>query len=404
MQFNFKNLNFNFLKNKFVYPITLSICFIAIFGFGIWIGSEKVAYCAQQPNTINFSLFWDAYNELKKDFVNPEKIDNQKILYGAIEGMTKSLEDPYTEFFSPIEAKKFQDDLAGSFEGIGAEIGIKNDILTIIAPLKNSPAEKSGLKSGDAITKINGDSTNGMSTNDAVNIIRGKRGTAVTLTIYREEWEDTKDISITRDTIVIPAMDWKIIENDIAYIQIYQFGGSLSSDFMKASKEILNSNAKKIILDLRNNPGGYLETAQDLAGYFIKPDQIVVIENFGDKKEPEIYKTDGDYSLGKYPIVVLINEGSASASEILAGALRDNRNIKLIGEKSYGKGSVQEVVDLRGGSFIKITIAEWLTPNKNSISEVGLEPDVKIEITEEDAKDKKDTQLQKALEIIKDLK
>ena len=243
-----------------------------------------------------------------------------------------------------------------------------------------------------------------MTTDDAVDLIRGKKGTSVTLSIYRDGWQDTKDITIVRDTILIPAMDWKILDNNIAYIQIYQFDESLSSEFKKASEEILQSKAKKIILDLRDNPGGYLEVAQEVAGYFMSPDQTVVVEDFGDGKEKNVYKTQGNYSLEKYPIAVLINKGSASASEILAGALRDNRDVQLIGEKSFGKGSVQEVVNLKGGSFLKITIAKWLTPKGASISEVGLDPDVKVEISEEDAESQKDTQLDKALEIINGLK
>ncbi len=321
MQFNF---NFNFLKNKFVYSAVLVICFVTIFFIGVWVGAEKVAYCVQQPNTINFSLFWDAYNKLKQNFINPEKINDEEIVYGAIEGMTKSLGDSYTTFFNPTDAKKFQDDLSGSFEGIGAEIGIRKDQLTIVAPLKNTPAEKTGLKPGDIVVQIDGTSAVDMTTDNAVNLIRGKRGTNVVLTIYRDGWQETKDITITRDTIIIPAMEWEILDNNIAYIQIYQFDDSLISDFEIASRKILQSSANKIILDLRNNPGGYLEVAQEIAGWFLPADQIVAIEDFGDNREQKLYKTNGNYSLEKYPIVVLINQGSASASEILAGALRDN--------------------------------------------------------------------------------
>jgi carboxyl-terminal processing protease len=393
-----------FLKNKFVYPTTLAVCFILVFGFGIWIGAEKVAYYVQEPDTINFSLFWDTYNKLQQNFINPENINDEEIIYGAIKGMTKSLGDPYTSFFDPTEAKKFEDDLLGSFEGIGVEIGIKKDLLTVVAPLKNTPGQKAGLKSGDVIIGIDGKSTVDMTTDDAVNLIRGKKGTNVVLTIYRDDWTETQDITITRDTIEIPAMDWKIINNNIAYIQIYQFDASLLNNFKIASNKILESNVEKIVLDLRDNPGGYLEVAQKIAGYFIKSGEIVVIEDFGATRGQEVYKTNGDYSLEKYPIVVLINEGSASASEILAGALRDDRNIQLIGEKSFGKGSVQEIITLRGGSYLKITIAKWLTPKGVSISEVGLEPDIKIEITNEDIKAEKDTQLEKALEIISNLK
>lgn len=394
---------FDKYKNKIIFPVALFLCFAIIFALGYWAG-DKMSYCVHQPGTIDFSLFWDAYNKLKQNYINPGDINDEKIIYGAIEGMTNSLNDPYTAFFNPTEAKKFQDDLSGSFEGIGVEIGIKKDQLAVIAPLKNTPGEKAGLKSGDIITQIDGKSTANMTTDNAVDIIRGKRGTTVTLTIYREGWKDTKDIDIIRDKIVIPSMNWKIIEGDVAYIEIYQFGDTLLSDFNSAANQILQSGVKKIVLDLRNNPGGYLETARKIASYFLSPDQTVVIEDFGEGKEQTIYKTDGNHILLKYPLAVLINQGSASASEILAGALRDNRGIKLIGEKSFGKGSVQEVIYLKGNSFLKVTIAKWLTPNGSSISEVGLEPDIKVEVKNSDTETEKDLQLEKALEIISDLK
>lgn len=394
---------FSFNKKNIICFVVLTVCFVAVFGFGIWIGAEKVAYNVPQPGTIDFSLFWDAYNKLQQNFIDPTKIDNQKIVYGAIEGMTKSLGDPYTDFFDPEQAHKFQQDLSGSFEGIGVEIGIKKDMLTVVAPLKGTPGEKAGLKAGDIIAKIDGKDASQMTTDEAVNLIRGPKGTIVTLTIVRDGWTSSKDIKITRETIKIPSLEWSIKNNDIAYIQIYQFDNALSSDFKSAALQILESPAKKIVLDLRNNPGGYLEVAQDIAGWFLQKDQIITIEDLGANKEKQIYKAEGNSSLAGFPTVVLINEGSASASEILAGALRDNRNIKLIGMKSFGKGSVQEVVDLRGGSFIKVTIAKWLTPKGSSISEVGLEPDIKVDITDQDIQSAKDPQLDKALEIVKSL-
>ena len=215
---------------------------------------------------------------------------------------------------------------------------------------------------------------------------------------------NTKDIKITRSTINIPSVDWELKDENIAYIHIYLFDQSLSSNFNKIASEILNSPAKKIILDLRNNPGGYLEIAKEISGWFLKKGQVVTIENFGGDKDKKYYKADGNANFSEYPMVVLIDQGSASASEILAGTLRDNRNILLIGEKSFGKGSVQEVLQLRDGSMLKITIAKWLTPNGNSISEVGLSPDINVEITDADSENKKDPQLDKALEIIKNLK
>ncbi|OGZ79388.1 MAG: hypothetical protein A2528_00430 [Candidatus Staskawiczbacteria bacterium RIFOXYD2_FULL_37_9] len=391
-------------KRKAVYSFILVLAFVLVFGAGIWVGVNKIAYYVPQPGTIDFSLFWDAYSKLSQNFIDPSKIDNQKVVYGAIEGMTKSLGDPYTDFFDPNQAQRFQQDLSGSFDGIGVEIGIKKEMLTVVAPLSGTPGEKAGLKSGDLILKIDSKDATSMTTEEAVTLIRGKKGTIVTLNIFREGWTSAKDFKITRDTIVVPTMKWEIKDSNIAYIRFNEFGETLPADFKTAALKILQSPAKKIILDLRGNPGGYLEAAQNIAGWFLKQGQTVTIEDFGKGKTQQIYKAEGNAELANYPVVILIDQGSASASEILAGALRDNRNIKLIGTKSFGKGSVQEVTNLRGGSFLKITIAKWLTPKGDSISEIGLEPDVKVEISDKDIEDKKDPQLDKALELINGMK
>ncbi len=376
---------------------------VVIFGAGFYIGKSQVVYNVCKPEAVEFSLFWDAYNKLHESFIDPSKIDDKKIIYGAISGMTKSLEDPYTDFFDPSQAKIFQQDLSGSFEGIGVEIGIKKDQLTVISPLKGTPGEKAGLLPGDIIVSINGNNTSDMTIDRAVSIIRGKRGTEVKLTIYRESWGQTKNIKIIRDTIKINSTNWELKNGDVAYIKIYQFNQSLPDDFRNIAKEILESPAKKIVLDLRNNPGGYLEVAQRVAGWFLRSGEVVTLEDFGKNKEQKKYLADGNGAFAGYPIVVLINNGSASASEILAGALRDNSSIKLVGEKSFGKGSVQEVVKLQDKvSFLKITVAKWLTPNGTSISEVGLMPDINVKMDEKDIQ--RDAQLDKALEIIKELK
>lgn len=403
---------------KLIYSVVLVVCLAAAFGLGIWSETYRMdnrvsqlentisglQAFTKQPSGVDFSLFWDAYKTLQQKFIDPTKIDNQKMLYGAIGGMTDSLGDPYTEFFNPQDAQMFQQDLTGSFEGIGVEIGVKKDLLTVIAPLKGTPGQQAGLESGDTIVKINGKDSTNMSAEEAVTLIRGPKGTSVTLTILRDGWSSPKDFKITRDTIKVPSVEWSLKDNDVAYIQIYQFDDTLPADFETIALKILQSPAKKIVLDLRNNPGGYLSAAQDIAGWFLQKNQTVTIEDFGKGRQPQIYKTDGNSDFVNYPIVILMNQGSASASEILAGALRDNRNVQLIGTRSFGKGSVQEVADLSDGSFLKVTIAHWLTPKGNSISEVGLAPDVKVNITDQDITQKKDPQLDKALEIIKGLK
>jgi carboxyl-terminal processing protease len=394
---------FQFSKKKIAYGAVLLILVAGAFGAGFFTGKATVICPVCKPETLDFSLFWDAYNKLHENFISPEKITDQAVTYGAIDGMAKSLGDPYTSFFDPEQAKLFEQDLAGSFSGIGIEVGIKKGFLTVIAPLKNTPSEAAGLKPGDQIVKINGKNTGDMSTDEAVGMIRGKNGTQVTLTIAREGWKDTQDFTITRGTINIPSVDWEMKDGDVAYIHIYQFDQTLSANFKKAALEILNSNAKKIVLDLRGNPGGYLETCQDIAGWFLPQGQVVTIEDFGQGKESQQYKAQGNAAFASWPVVVLMDGGSASASEILAGALHDNRGIQLVGAKSFGKGSVQEVVKLNDGqSFLKITIARWLTPKGNSISEVGLAPDVAVPSGDQQTAGQ-DPQLDKALEIIRNL-
>lgn len=369
---------------------------------GFLIGKSQCKIC--QPEEIDFSLFWEAYHKLQEKFVDKEKFDTQKIIYGAISGMVKSLEDPYTIFLSPEETKRFEEDVKGVFEGVGMEIGIRKGQLQVIAPLEGTPAQKAGLRASDKIIKIDEKSTIDMSLEEAVNLIRGPKGTQVTLTILREGWEKPKDFKITRAVIEIPSLNWEIKDKDIAYLKLYQFSEKAGSDFRKAATEILNSPAKKIILDLRNNPGGYLEIAQDISGWFLKEGEMVVIEDFGGKREQKIYKAEGPGRFLDYPMVILINEGSASASEILAGALRDNRGIILIGEKTFGKGSVQELEKLKGGSSLKITVARWLTPKGELITDKGLEPDIKVEMNDEDYNEGRDPQLDKALEVIKEMR
>ena len=392
----------SFQKGKiFIYGL-LVVLLVATFGVGFVLGKNQVVCKACKPESIDFSLFWDAYSKLHESYINPEEIDDKEIIYGAIAGMTESLGDPYTSFFKPEQAKIFQQDLAGSFDGLGIEIGIKKDQLTVIAPLKGMPADRAGIQAGDTIVSVDQKSTADMTIEQVVSLIRGKKGTSVTLTVFREEWNQARDFTIVRETIKINSVEWEIKEDNIAYIRIHQFSQSLPVDFTRVSREILSSPAKKVILDLRNNPGGYLEVCQTISGWFLRDGDVVTIEDFGKDKDPKPYKAEGNGALVAYPMVILINEGSASASEILAGALRDNRNVKLIGEKSFGKGSVQEVVGLQdGNSFLKVTVAKWLTPRGTSISDFGLTPDIIVEMKDGAVNSESDIQLAKALEIIK---
>ncbi|MBI2450769.1 MAG: S41 family peptidase [Parcubacteria group bacterium] len=355
-----------------------------------------------KPTNVDFGLFWEVWQKLEEKHIKREDLNRDKMVEGAIAGLIKSLDDPYTVFMTPKESKRFQDDVQGSFSGIGAEIGIRKGSLLIITPLKDTPAEKAGLLAGDKILKINNEDTIDMALDEAVSRIRGERGTEVNLLIARKDHE-TKEYKITRDNIKIPVIKFEKLENGLFYIALYNFSANASSEFNKAIGEFISSGSDKIILDLRNNPGGFLETSVGIAGWFIERGKTVVTEDFGGKNTQSLHSR-GPAKLQKTPMIVLINQGTASASEILAGALRDINGIKLIGEKSFGKGSVQEIDNLsKEGATLKITIARWLTPSGRSIMDDGLEPDIKIERKAEDIEQDKDPQLDKAKEILKSL-
>ncbi len=386
-------------KKKIIFGFLLTILIGASFYGGFFFGKSQCKVCP--PEDIDFSLFWEAYHKLQEKFVDKSKIDIQKIIYGAISGMVNSLGDPYTVFLTPEQTKIFEQDIKGSFEGVGMEIGIRKGKLQIIAPLEGTPAQRAGLRAGDIILKIDGKETEGMTLEEAVSLIRGPKGTKVKLTIFREGWEKEKEFEIQREIILIPTMKWEM-KDDIVYLKIYQFSERLPIDFAKAAIGILTKPTQKMILDLRDNPGGYLEVAQNIAGWFLEKGKIVAIEDFGNGQKRE-YKSEGPSTFSNYKILVLINQGTASGAEILAGALKDNLGIMLVGERSFGKGSVQQLEKLKEGSSLKITIARWLTPSGKLISDIGLEPDIKVEMTEKDVEEGRDPQLEKAIEILKNL-
>ncbi len=353
-----------------------------------------------KPANVDFSLFWDAWHLIQTDYVKSSELDKQKMVYGAIKGLLGSLDDPYSVFFEPSDAEKFNEDVGGSFSGIGIEIGLRKGILTVISPMEDTPAWKAGLRAGDQIIKIDGKSTADLSTDEAVKLIRGQKGTIVILTIIHKDSDTREDISIIRDTIVVNAVKLSFLDNDqIAHLKLLSFSENAPYEFYQAALKMQEKQPMGMILDLRNDPGGYLEVAVDIASWFVPKDSVVVRESIKGEKE-EVLKASANQSFVNFPVVVLINEGSASASEILAGALRDLRNIKLVGTKSYGKGSVQEVKNLFDDSMVKLTIAEWLTPNGVSINNNGLEPDYKVEMPTDENSDA-DPQLNKALEILK---
>jgi carboxyl-terminal processing protease len=332
--------------------------------------------------------------------IDSNGVTDEQRVYGAIEGMTRSLGDPYTVFFPPVESKSFAQAISGNFGGVGMEVGSKDGVITVISPLKDSPAAKAGMKAGDKIVRINATSTQDMSVETAVGFIRGEVGTTVKLTVYRANIKDPFEVSIVRDTINIPTIDTET-KGDVFIIHMYNFSAVSPNLFRDALRTFVESGKTKMILDLRGNPGGYLEAAIDMASWFLPAGKVVVKEDFRNAEDAQVYRSKG-YNIfnDNLKMVVLIDGGSASASEILAGALHEHGVATLVGTQSFGKGSVQELVDITKDTSLKVTIARWLTPNGISISHGGLTPDVVVKLDEEKFKAGKDNQIEKAIEIL----
>jgi len=396
--------------------ISVILSLVIGFGGGVFVVKYKVANSLPivrelinrdlgKPEELDFALFWEVWDALNDKYVDPSKLDMQEMLYGAIEGMVNSIGDPYTVFFEPVISTKFQEEISGAFGGVGIEIGKRDNAVTVISPIKDSPAYKAGIKAGDKVLKVDNEPISDLSIEEVVSMIRGKRGTKVVLTISSNG--DTRDVELVRDTIRVPSVKWELLDGSIAYLQVYTFSQNVDADFKEAVGEILKSPATKLILDLRNNPGGLLESAINLSGWFLDGDQIVTMEEFKDGTRQE-FKSSGRGALKIYPTIILINGGSASASEILAGALHDNKDIRLVGEKSFGKGSVQELEKFSNGSSLKVTIAKWLTPKGRSITDLGIEPNYEVKLPEDPeegtlelGKPGKDPQLDKAIELLR---
>ncbi|HEV7701838.1 MAG TPA: S41 family peptidase [Candidatus Paceibacterota bacterium] len=349
----------------------------------------------------DFSPFWKVWNTINEKYPGADKTTDQERVYGAISGLLGSLNDPYSVFFKPDEAKSFEDEIAGNFSGIGMEVGLKDKILTVIAPLKDTPAYKANIKSGDKILKIDKTSTADLSVEQAVKLIRGPKGTTVTLTMFREGDQEPMEIKVVRDIINMPTLDTEMRSDGIFVIKLYSFSANSATLFRNAMKEFASSKSDKLLLDLRGNPGGYLDASVDMASWFLPEGKVVVTEDYGTSKDPNIYRSRGYNIFGdKLKFVILIDEGSASASEILAGAMQDHGRAKLVGAQSFGKGSVQEVIDVTKDTILKITVAKWLTPNGNTIAEKGLTPDYPVALTKADFEAKRDPQMDKAVGLL----
>src|SRR3990167_3528886 len=360
---------------------------LTIEGYTIKFGADTV-----QPKDLDFAKFWQAWNLLQDNFVETHASSTiptyQERVYGAIAGLTDSYGDPYTVFFPPADAKQFNEDIKGSFGGVGMELGERGGSLTVVAPLKDSPAERAGIRAGDIILSIDGKASEAMAVEAAVKLIRGEIGTTVTLTLKRVGEQTPLTIKVVRDTINIPVLKSYRRDDGIFVIELYSFSENSAELFRRALRAYFESGSTKMILDLRGNPGGYLESAVQMASFFLPVGAPIVTEDYKGKQSNVTHRSLGYnvFANKKLSLAILVDQGSASASEILAGALSQNGVGELIGTRTFGKGSVQQLMELGGGAELKITIARWLTPNGTSISDGGLQPDIKVERTAEQFK------------------
>jgi carboxyl-terminal processing protease len=360
---------------------------------------------ATSTESVDLSPFWKSWSLLDEKFApassTTPKIDNQAKVWGAIQGLASSYGDPYTVFFPPVESKSFEEEINGAFGGVGMEIGVADGLLTVIAPLKGTPAEAAGVLPGDKIIIIGDKSALKMSSDEAIKMIRGEIGTSVVVTFERKGVKEPITKTLVRASIEIPTVNTKLLPGNVFVIELYSFSATSPDLFRGALRKFIESGSDKLVLDLRNNPGGYLEAALDMASWFLPTGKVVVTEDFGNKADPKVYRSKG-YNIftDKLKFVILINEGSASASEILAGALKEHNKAVLIGNNTFGKGSVQELVSVTGDTSLKITVAHWFTPLGKSISNGGLAPDIEVKLTPENTKGGKDPALDKAVEYL----
>lgn len=396
-------------SNKNLLRVVSFLVFVGLlFGAGILVGASVGATTYGADFKLDSPLFKEVAGSIDEKFVfwksSSTLPTSQELEYGVIKGYVASYKDPYTVFFPPKEAKSFTENVKGSFGGVGMNVGMKDGNIVVIAPLKDSPAMKAGILAGDIITAVEGTSTLQMSSDEAVNMIRGEIGTKVNLTVLHKNAKAVSKISIIRKKIDIPTLDTEK-KNGVFVIHLYNFSAESPELFRKALNEFMTTGLKYLIIDLRGNPGGYLEAAVNMASYFLKEGQVIVSEKYGKNEETKDHRSTGIAGIPiTTKIVVMVDGGSASASEILAGALKDQGVAKIVGEKSFGKGSVQELVNYKDGSSLKVTIAKWYTPKGVNISESGIKPDVEVAVattTPKGFKEPYDAQLLKAIETVK---
>jgi len=399
-----------------VFILAGALIFCSAFALGTYWGYEKrveadtisILFGEEErvPDGVDFKLLLRAWNLIDEKYPFSDKPTDEERLWGAVAGIIGSIGDPYSSFLPPEQSEIFSEDIAGDFGGVGMEVAVRDEILTVISPIKNSPAYKAGILSGDKVIKINDEVTAGLSLDEAVVKIRGPVGTQVKLTIFREGDDlgegKTIDITVTRDKIRIPTIDTKL-KDDVYIISLYNFNGSSTELFKKAIDAFTTSQVDKLIIDLRGNPGGFLDAAIDMASLFVPQGKIIVSEDMGEKVDATEHRSKG-FNLIKKPVkvIVLVDRGSASASEIFAAALQDYDLAEILGEKTFGKGSVQELIPFTNNTFVKMTIAKWLTPKGHSIDKNGVTPDIEVDLSQEDLKKGIDTQLEEAIRILKE--
>lgn len=390
-------------RGRFGLPTVLVVgALLGILGFGLGSNADRIdlnrynTANPELPEDLNYNSTEEVYDTLREKFAGD--LSQEELINGAKKGMVDAAGDPFTEYLNAESAEKLQQSLDGEFGGIGAEIGKRDGQLVVIAPLDDTPADKSGLRTQDAIVAVDGEDTSDLTIQEAVTRIRGEEGTDVTLTIVRNG-QAPQDITITRGHIEVPSVEAELKEGHIGYIELVQFSDDSTREFREAASRLRDQGADKIILDVRSNPGGYLGAAVNISSEFLESGQVVVEE----RRDEEVLSTKRAQSGGSLtgiPVVVLINEGSASASEIIAGALRDNNAAQLVGKQTFGKGSVQELAEFDDGSVLRVTIANWYTPEGSNINDEGIKPDIEVEISENDIENDRDPQLKKAIEVL----
>jgi carboxyl-terminal processing protease len=395
--------------SKNVSYAVLSIALVlGIFSIGVFVGheqfGEKVGTQVSASTPADLSTFWEVWNLVEERYVpasDEDAINNEARVMGAIKGMVDAVGDPYTTFLTPEENAHFEESISGKFQGVGMEIGKRDDMLVVIAPIKDSPAFKAGIKAGDLLIRIDGESTADLSVDEAVQRIRGEKGTAIAITVMSEGEQEAKTFELIRDTIRIPTLEYELRPDGVFVISLFNFSAGVEKEFRAALREFVLARSDKLIIDMRGNPGGFLDAAVDISSWFLPVGKVVVREHFGPNTEEKIFRSKG-YNIfnDNLHLVILVDGGSASASEIVAGALKEHGVATIVGETTFGKGSVQELVQINEDTALKVTIAQWLTPEGLSISKNGLAPDVEVEQSKEDTEKKIDTQLNKAVEIL----